>query len=142
MVCIATGDPVFLGVLSSRVHVVWALATGGRLGVGNDPRYNNSRCFEPFPFPEVSDAQRQHIRDLAEQLDARRKHRQQLHPKLTLTGMYNVLEKLRCSEELADADKVIHEQGLSYCHRRASRRARRRRARRLRLGRPGSRAGG
>jgi len=35
------------------------------------------------------------IRDLAEQLDAHRKRQQALHPDLTLTGMYNVLEKLR-----------------------------------------------
>ena len=41
-----------LGVLSSRVHVAWALAAGGRLGVGNDPRYNKTRCFETFPFPD------------------------------------------------------------------------------------------
>ena len=33
-------------------------------------------------------------------------------PKLTLTSMYNVLEKLRSGEELSDKDKVIHEQGL------------------------------
>ena len=112
LVNIAVDDPFHLGILSSRAHVAWALAAGGRMGVGNDPRYNKTRCFETFPFPDVTDAQRQHIGDLAEQLDARRKHRQQLHPKLTLTGMYNVLEKLRCGEELTGADKVIHEQGL------------------------------
>ena len=110
VVCIATGDPVFLGVLSSRVHVAWALARGGTLE--DRPRYNHSVCFETFPFPESTGTQRQHIRDLAEQLDVRRKHRQQLHPRLTLTGMYNVLEKLRCGEELTGTDKLIHEQGL------------------------------
>ena len=109
---ISADDSYFLGIVSSRVHTAWALATGGRMGVGNDPRYQNGPCFDPFSFPETTDTQRQHIRDLAEQLDARRKHRQQLHPKLTLTGMYNVLEKLRCGEELTDADKLIHEQGL------------------------------
>ena len=50
-------DAFFLGVLSSRVHVTWALAAGGRLGVGNDPRYNKTRCFDPFPFPECTDEQ-------------------------------------------------------------------------------------
>lgn len=45
LVCVALDDANALGVLSSRVHVVWALATGGRLGIGNDPRYNKSRCF-------------------------------------------------------------------------------------------------
>ncbi len=35
-----------------------------------------------------------------------------LHPDLTLTGMYNVLEKLRSGEPLTAKDKTIHEQGL------------------------------
>jgi hypothetical protein len=30
---------------------VWALATSSRHGVGNDPTYNNTTCFETFPFP-------------------------------------------------------------------------------------------
>ena len=55
LVNIALQDAFFLGVLSSRIHVTWALATGGRLGVGNDPRYNKTRCFDPFPFPDCAD---------------------------------------------------------------------------------------
>ncbi|WP_343036101.1 class I SAM-dependent DNA methyltransferase, partial [Aromatoleum toluvorans] len=51
LIGIASDDGFPLGVLSSRVHVAWALAAGGRLGVGNDPRYNKTRCFETFPFP-------------------------------------------------------------------------------------------
>jgi len=31
--------------------MTWAVATGGRLGVGNDPVYSTSKCFAPFPFP-------------------------------------------------------------------------------------------
>ena len=112
LVTFATEDDCQFGVLGSRVHVVWALATGGRLGVGNDPRYNKSRCFETFPFPIATDAQQARIRALAEQLDAHRKRQQALHSGLTLTGMYNVLEKLRLSATLTAKDKTIHEQGL------------------------------
>jgi hypothetical protein len=36
--------------------------------------------------------------ELREQLDAHRKRQQSQHPKLTMTGMYNVLEMLRSSE--------------------------------------------
>ena len=39
---IAREDGYFFGVLQSRIHVVWALAQGNRMGVGNDPRYNSS----------------------------------------------------------------------------------------------------
>ncbi len=105
-------DAFHLGVMSSRIHVVWALAAGGRLGVGNDPRYNKTTCFDPFPFPVASDAQQQTIRELGEALDAHRKQRQAAHPGLTITGMYNVLEKLRSGEALTDKEKKIHDDGL------------------------------
>ncbi|HRI93796.1 MAG TPA: class I SAM-dependent DNA methyltransferase, partial [Accumulibacter sp.] len=112
LTCLASADAMHLGVLSSRVHVVWALAAGGRLGMGNDPRYNKSRCFEPFPFPVANPDQATRIRDLAEQLDAHRKRQQAAHATLTLTGMYNVLEKLRRGDVLTAKEKAIHEQGL------------------------------
>jgi hypothetical protein len=57
-------------------------------------------------------ARRIRIRDLGEQLDAHRKRQQELHPKLTMTGMYNVLEKLRSGEALSKKEQEIHEQGL------------------------------
>jgi hypothetical protein len=109
------------------------------LGVGNDPRYNNARCFGAFPFPDLHAADQyggpisyaledesgrpgesstvgeypsDRIRNLAEQLDAHRKRQQAAHPGLTLTGMYNVLEKLRSGEPLSAKERVIHEQGL------------------------------
>ena len=112
LIAITLNDALALGLLSSRVHVAWALAAGGRLGVGNDPRYNNSTCFETFPFPDPTPAQSARIRDLAEQLDAHRKRQQSLHPELTLTGMYNVLEKLRSGDTLTPRERTIHEQGL------------------------------
>jgi hypothetical protein len=139
LINIASDDAVLLGVLSSVVHVTWALAAGARLGVGNDPRYNKTRCFDPFPFPDLHTADKfggpigvalvnpdgttdetqtfgeypsDRIRTLAEQLDAHRKRQQAAHPGLTLTGMYNVLEKLRSGEALTPKERTIHEQGL------------------------------
>ena len=52
------------------------------------------------------------IARLAEQLDAHRKRQQAAHPDLTLTGMYNVLEKLRSGEVLSAKERTIHEHGL------------------------------
>lgn len=112
LIAIATEDAWHLGVLSSRLHVVWALAAGGRLGVGNDPRYNKTRCFETFPFPDPPEALKARIRDLGERLDAHRKRQQALHPGLTMTGMYNVLEKLRSGEPLTAKEREINDQGL------------------------------
>lgn len=110
VVCIASANAEDLGVLSSRLHVTWALAAGGTLE--DRPRYNKTRCFDPFPFPVLSAPDRARIADLAEELDAHRKRQQAAHPALTLTGMYNVLEKLKTGEPLTERERVIHEDGL------------------------------
>jgi hypothetical protein len=107
---IALCDAYFLGVLSSHIHVRWSLGAGGTLE--DRPRYTKTVCFEPFPFPDASEAQKAKIRELGEQLDAHRKRQQELHPTLTMTGMYNVLEKLRAGDTLTAKEKTIHEQGL------------------------------
>ncbi|THD10145.1 class I SAM-dependent DNA methyltransferase [Metallibacterium scheffleri] len=110
LICFGEQDPAFLGVLSSNAHRAWALAAGGTLE--DRPVYNKTRCFETFPFPTASDAQKQRLRELGEQLDAHRKRQLAAHPDLTLTGMYNVLDKLRAGETLTAKERTIHEQGL------------------------------
>ena len=94
VIAIASDDACTLGVLSCRIHVTWALAAGAMLE--DRPRYQNGPCFDPFPFPVCSPAQADRIRQLAEELDAHRKRAQAQHG-LTLTGLYNVLEKLRAA---------------------------------------------
>lgn len=103
-------DIALFGVLSSRVHVLWALAAGGTLE--DRPVYNKTRCYDTFPFPAWTPEQAAEIRQLAEQIDGHRRRQQALHPALTLTGMYNVLERLRNGEPLTAKERVIHEQGL------------------------------
>jgi hypothetical protein len=111
IVCFALDDAFALALLSSQVHAVWSLARGGTLE--DRPRYNKTVCFDPFPFPALEDGELKHrIRDLGERLDAHRKRQQEQHPDLTLTGIYNVLEKLRTGEALTAKDKTIHDQGL------------------------------
>ncbi len=112
IVVIASDDSLILGVLSSKTHVVFATLAGSHLGVGNDANYNNSTCFGAFPFPTPTAAQATRIRDLAEQLDAHRKRQQAAHPEVTLTGMYNVLAKLRAGTALTPKEQAIHTQGL------------------------------
>ncbi len=110
LIVIASADALHLGILSSRFHVVWALAAGAHLGVGNDPVYVKSRCFDPFPFPETTKAQAARIRDLAEELDAHRKRAQALG--LGITAQYNLLERLRSGEALTEKEKSTDAQGL------------------------------
>lgn len=110
LIAITLPDAFHLGVLSSRIHVTWALSAGGTLE--DRPRYNKSRCFDPFPFPDCSEIQKEKIRKLGESIDAHRKQQQSLHSDLTLTGMYNVLEKLKTGDVLTLKEKAIHEHGL------------------------------
>jgi hypothetical protein len=112
VVVVGSDDYGLVTVLSSKHHTVFSLATCGWMGVGNDPRYNNSLCFDPFPFPDLTDPQRTHLRQLGEDLDAHRKCQQAAHPNLTLTKMYNVLEKLRAGDVIEGNDKDIYDQGL------------------------------
>ena len=55
VVVVARSDDYAFGVLHSRIHQSWALAQGSRLGVGNDPRYVHTQCFNTFPFPWALD---------------------------------------------------------------------------------------
>lgn len=98
-------------MLSSKFHVHWATSIGGRVGKGNDPVYNNTLCFDPFPFPDPSDAIRAALRDLGEELDATRKTVQAEQPDLTLTGLYNVLEKVRAGTPLDAKDEDVKDRG-------------------------------
>ena len=112
-VCFALDDFYFLGLLSSRTHLVWALANGGRLGIGDDPRYLKGECFDPFPLPaDVPEPLKNRIRVEAEALDALRNLILAAHADLTLTKLYNVLEALRADRALTEAERDIHDRGL------------------------------
>jgi hypothetical protein len=114
MYVVATDQPVVLGALSSAVHIAWMLRAGSTLE--DRPLWINSTCFAPFPFPSddtgLTPALADRIRTLAEQLDAHRKARQAAHDDVTLTGLYNVLAKLRAEEPLNAKEKLLHEHGL------------------------------
>ncbi|MEO8124218.1 MAG: type IIL restriction-modification enzyme MmeI, partial [Burkholderiales bacterium] len=113
LIAIAVPDAAMLGVLSSRVHVQWALASGSKLE--DRPVYVKTKCFEAFPFPdlEFQPALAAQIAALAEELDAHRKRQQAAHDKtLTLTDMYNVLDALRLGRTLTAKERVTHADGL------------------------------
>ena len=107
VVVVARSDDYAFGVLHSRIHQSWALAQGSRLGVGNDPRYVHTQCFNTFPFPwaldtpddALSEAQAEHrdaIAAAAASLNAQREA--WLNPsdagadellRRTMTNLYN-----------------------------------------------------
>jgi hypothetical protein len=109
IVAITLDDAAWLAVLSSRVHIAWAQRTGGFLE--DRPTYQHADCFAKFPFPDPSEAIRATLRALGEELDATRKTVQSEHPDLTLTGLYNVLEKVRAGTALTDAEADVKARG-------------------------------
>lgn len=111
LIAIASDDAFHLGVLSSRVHVSWSLRAGGWLGVGNDPRYSKSRCFDAFPFPEASETLKTEIRSLTEELDRTRKTVLAENKDISLTNLYNVLGKIRNKGSLSTKDEDIKTRG-------------------------------
>jgi hypothetical protein len=107
-ITISTSEGWHLGVLSSSAHAQWTYATCSLLGVARfeqGHRYNKSVCFDPFPFPDATEAQRATIADLAEELDATRKAALAEMPGLTMTEIYNFREKLRSGEPMSAADQ-------------------------------------
>ncbi|WP_258052028.1 DNA methyltransferase [Mesorhizobium sp. INR15] len=117
-----------LAILSSRVHVEFSIRRGGRQGVGDDPVYQHTDTFNPFPFPFGFDtnvttndrpfARRERLRGLGERLDGFRKERLAKHSLLTMTSLYNALERLRELENgcpvapLTEAERDVHDAGL------------------------------
>jgi hypothetical protein len=114
LIVIALDDAYCLGVLSSSIHVAWALVSGTLLE--DRPVYNKGRCFETFPFPVATPAQQARIRDLAEQIDAHRKRVLAAHDELTLTGLYNVLVKVGAGDTALTAkEKPSTKKASSPC---------------------------
>jgi type II restriction/modification system DNA methylase subunit YeeA len=52
LVVFARDDDAFLGIVQSRVHHLWTIATCSWIGAGNDVTYPNTAVFETFPFPD------------------------------------------------------------------------------------------
>jgi len=110
-----------IAVLSSAIHTLFATKAGGFLGVGNDPTYNHTDCFDPFPFPDLTDkpALKSRLDELGERLDAHRKSVLDKHNFLTMTKLYNVLERVRALDAgkdgeppLTDTERDIYDAGL------------------------------
>nr|WP_244878342.1 DNA methyltransferase [Brevundimonas vesicularis] len=109
IIAIALEDASSLAIVSSSIHALWAMRTGAMLE--DRPNYNHSECFGKFPFPDPCDLARSALRDLGEELDATRKTVQAEHPDLTLTSLYNVLEKIRAGTPLDAKDQNVKERG-------------------------------
>ena len=99
IIAVADDSSATFGVLQARIHTDWAVSAGGWLGFGNDPVYVKGKIFDPFPFPDRSDA----VATIAERLDRARRTALAENPALTMTGLYNLVEEVRSNQPLTPA---------------------------------------
>lgn len=73
LIVVASREDHMLGLLQSRVHELWSRRLGSQLRDGESGfTYTPTTCFETFPFPEPTDAQREAIAAAAKELDTLR----------------------------------------------------------------------
>jgi len=117
LVNVGIEEPEHLSVLSSRISVVWSLGVGATLE--DRPRFTKSRVFDPYPFPDrtredTAFSSNDELSELGERLDAFRKERLEEYSFLTMTGMYNVLERVRELENDCDVPPLTPKERDTY----------------------------
>lgn len=71
------------GILESRMHMTWMRTVCGRLK--SDYRYSRDLCYNTFPWPKVSEKDRQLIENLAQNVLLVREY----YPDQTLADLYD-----------------------------------------------------
>ena len=94
---ILNADLYHFGILTSRVHMAWMRAVGGRLK--SDYRYTHTIVYNNFVWPTVNEKQKSKIESTAQKiLDARA-----LYPEKSFADLYSFLSDY---EELLEAHKA------------------------------------
>ena len=72
-----------LGMLTSKIHMVWIRAVAGRLKT--DYRYSSSLCYNAFPFPSINDFQKKEL----EKYVYRVLEEREIHSEKNLSQLYD-----------------------------------------------------
>jgi len=96
-----------LGVLSSKMHMVWVRTVGGRLK--SDYRYSSELCYNTFPFPKIIEVhENELIKTTLHIIEEREKH-----PEKTLAELYD-------PDKMPDSLREAHHQNdlaVERCYR-------------------------
>lgn len=76
-------EPWLLGVITSKIHIVWLTTIGGKLKT--DFRYSKDLVYNNFPFPNISDQRKQELA----QTTFRILEEREKHPDKTLAELYD-----------------------------------------------------
>lgn len=80
---IASNDPYILGIVSSRMHLIWTINIGGKLETRI--QYSKTLCYNTFPFPDITLKQKENLNlYVFAILDERAKH-----PEKTMAQLYD-----------------------------------------------------
>ena len=95
-------------VLSSRIHILWALFQGRTTGGAGTPSYSSSECFETFPFPQPDPRSTiASLEGLGNSLcESRAEYMQRTEQGLTQT--YNKLKDADCHDKAIVALRALH----------------------------------
>lgn len=99
--------PCLFGILTSWMHMCWVKAIGGRLKT--DYRYSKDIVYNNFPFPRISEHQREELSELAQNVLFQR----EMHSEKTLAELYDP-EKM--PEELKEAHHQL-DLAVERCYR-------------------------
>lgn len=114
LIVFARDDDYFMGVIHSRVHSVWSITMGTQLRERTSGfRYTPTSCFETFPFPQPTEAQKAEITYRAASLVQFRQNwlGDYSDKSRTLTKLYN-----RMPTWLVEAHKHLDEAVCSAYH--------------------------
>jgi len=117
LVTIGLNSGAYFACLSSRTHYCWYEFNAGKIGVYKLPSvYVKTSCFDKFPFPTTlieALTNNSSIEELGNQLDTFRKERLADWDALTMTGLYNALERYREAmnggDPLTEEERDVHE---------------------------------
>ncbi len=80
---VATDEAYYLGILTSRMHMIWMKEIGGKLE--SRYRYSKNIVYNTFPFPDIAAKQKEEITELVFNiLEEREKHSEK-----TLAQLYD-----------------------------------------------------
>lgn len=92
-------EPYIFSILSSKIHMLWVKAVGGYLGTSI--RYSTEICYNSFPFPHISESQKEELTQCVFRILEDREN----HSEKTLAQMYDpdkMPEGLREAHRLND----------------------------------------
>lgn len=81
---VVDSDDLFVfGLLSSKIHLIWITAVSGRFG--NGIRYSSKICYNTFPVPEVTESQKNRVREAALNILLER----ETHSEMSISKLYS-----------------------------------------------------